>query len=162
MTVATVVPGIDVRRLRAELGAPSAAIGPLKMVDRLLVDESAASWHPISTVADRRPGHRIPCEVAAVLSPLDDRGRPTTVPKLDVRLTDVSEFGVGITHRNPMPHRLVHLVFPSTAGQLVRLLVRLKWCRFKRADFYQSGGQILRVVDWSNQASDRPDPEPLD
>jgi hypothetical protein len=162
MTVATVAPGIDVRRLRAELGASTAAIGPLKTVDRLLVGESAASWHPVTTVTDRRPGHRIPCEVVGVLSPLDDRGRPTTAPKLDVRLTDVSEFGVGISHRHPMPHRLVHLVFPSSAGQLVRLLVRLKWCRFKRADCYQSGGQILRVVDWSGQASERLIRESLD
>jgi hypothetical protein len=162
MSVATVAPGIDVRRLRAELGAPSSAIGPLKTIDRLLVGESAASWHPVTTVADRRPGHRIPCEVAAVLSPLDDLGRPTTAAKLDVRLVDVSEFGVGITHRLPMPHRLVHLVFPSTAGQLVRLLVRLKWCRFKRADFYQSGGQILRVVDSAAQASEKLNRETLD
>jgi hypothetical protein len=156
MSVATVTPAIDVRGIHAELVRSAPPGGPLKTLDRLSVDQSAASWHPVTTVTDRRPGHRIPCDVAAVLSPLDDRGRPTAAARLDVLLTDVSEFGVGIAHRHPMPHRLVHLVFPSTAGQLVRLLVRLKWCRFKRADFYQSGGQILRVVKPEDLAPEPP------
>jgi hypothetical protein len=45
-----------------------------------------------------------------------------------------------------MAHRLVLLAFETAADGPVRLVVRLKWCRFKRADLYESGGQILRVL----------------
>lgn len=145
MTVATVVPVLDAHHLPEQIAGPASA-GPLEPPDRFPAGEPLASWHPVTTVADRRPGHRIPCDVAAVLAPLDERGQLMPAAGLDVQLTDVSEFGVGIAHRHPMPHRFVHLAFKSAAGQLVRLLVRLKWCRFKRADFYQSGGKIVRVL----------------
>ena len=49
-------------------------------------------------------------------------------------------------HRHPMPHRLVLLTYEAEPGQSTGLVVRLKWCRFKRSDFYQSGGQIVRVM----------------
>jgi hypothetical protein len=45
-----------------------------------------------------------------------------------------------------MPHRLVLVAFESTNDGPVRLVVRLKWCRFKQAGVYESGGQILRVL----------------
>lgn len=105
-----------------------------------------ASWHPVSTVADRRPGHRIPCNLPAELVPLDERGRLRGALPLAVQLVDLSDHGIGIMHPHPMPHRLVLVTFETEIGKSTRLVVRLKWCRFKRADFYQSGGQILRVL----------------
>ena len=108
--------------------------------------ELTASWHPISTVADRRPGHRLPCNFLADLVPLDEQGRVPGVASLEVQVTDLSQRGIGIMHPQPMPHRLVLLTYADEAGQSTRLIVRLKWCRFKRSDFYQSGGQIVRVL----------------
>lgn len=111
-----------------------------------ILRELTASWHPVSTVADRRPERRIPCNFRADLLPLDEDGRPTGEPSLEIHVIDRSTRGIGIVHRHPMPHRLVLITYVSDAGEMLRLLVRLKWCRFKRADFYQSGGQIVRAV----------------
>jgi hypothetical protein len=154
MTVVTVPPALDVHGLPEPISGPAFTVGTQDQASPIPTVESQASWHPVTTVADRRPGHRVPCDVAATLAPLDDRGRLTSAAGLDVRLTDVSEFGVGIVHRHPMPHRLVQLAFQTAAGQLVRLLVRLKWCRFKRADFYQSGGKIVRVLKSGETATE--------
>jgi hypothetical protein len=45
-----------------------------------------------------------------------------------------------------MPHRLVLLMFETPEKHQRRLVVRLKWCRFKRTDVYESGGQIVRAL----------------
>src|SRR5262249_11685308 len=73
-------------------------------------------------------------------------------PPLEVRVFDTSAHGVGIRHSAPLPDRLVVLAFETEADGPVRLLVRLKWCRFKHADVYESGGLILRVLNCREQA----------
>jgi len=118
-----------------------------------LLRELTASWQPASNVANRRREHRFPCDLTASLAAVDNRGRILAGPPLSVRIKDVSLHGVGIVHPDPMPHRLVLLAFTTAEQHPVRLLVRLKWCRFKRVDVYESGGQILRVLE----ADERPD-----
>lgn len=111
-----------------------------------LLRELTASWHPTSTVADRRREHRFRCDLSAALVPLDNKGRILAGVPLEVRVKDLSRHGVGIVHPDPMPYRLALLAFSTAENETVRLLIRLKWCRFKRANFYESGGQILRVL----------------
>ena len=111
-----------------------------------LLRDLTASWHPESTVADRRHNHRVPCEIEAVLVPMDDQYQTVRSDPLAVMVADLSKCGVGIVHRHPLPHRLALIEYELASGILVRLMVRLKWCRFKSADFYESGGQILRVL----------------
>ncbi len=119
----------------------------LRTVDpQALFRELTASWHPSSTVVNRRDSHRIPCEIEAVLLPIDDRDQAIRSDVLAVLIANLSKCGVGIVHRQPLPHRLALIEYDLTSGILVRLLVQLKWCRFKGADVYESGGQILRVL----------------
>jgi hypothetical protein len=110
-----------------------------------LLRDLTASWHHESTVVDRRQNHRIPCEIEAVLLPLDEQDQVAPVEPLAILIANLSKCGVGIVHRHPLPHRLAMIEYTLISGNLVRLMVRLKWCRFKGADFYESGGQILRV-----------------
>jgi hypothetical protein len=105
-----------------------------------------ASWRPVSIVTERRREQRRPCDLGAVLVPLDKQGKAFAAPPLKVRIKDVSQHGVGISHSEPMAHRVALIEFETRADGLVRLVVRLKWCRFKRTDLYESGGQILRVL----------------
>lgn len=118
-----------------------------------LVRELTASWRPASTVADRRREHRLSCDLPAELVPLDISGRPLAGSPLAVEVKDLSRHGIGIAHRNPMPHRLVLVTFETADNQLVRAQVRLKWCRFKGTDLYESGGQIVRVLTPFSQES---------
>lgn len=111
-----------------------------------LLQELTASWHPLSTVADRRREHRLPCDLAATLVPFDDADEAVAGLPLEVRMKDISKHGLRIAHPEPMPHRLVLLAFETAEGGQMRVMVRLKWCRFKRTDIYESGGQIVRVL----------------
>jgi len=117
-----------------------------------LLRDLTASWHPESTVVDRRHNHRIPCEIAANLVPLDDQDQTVRPDPLAVLIANLSKCGVGIVHRHPLPHRLALIEYELPSGNLVQLTVRLKWCRFKGADLYESGGQIVRVLQNSIQS----------
>ncbi len=111
-----------------------------------LLRSLTASWRPVSIVVERRRDDRVSRDLAGVLIPLEgDTKTPAGVP-LDVRVSDVSSYGIGITHPAPMACRLAMLAFETPADGSIRLVVRLKWCRFKRAGLYESGGQILRVL----------------
>ncbi|MBI3860602.1 MAG: hypothetical protein HY290_01760 [Planctomycetia bacterium] len=111
-----------------------------------ILRELTASWHPVTTVVNRRPGHRARCNYRAELVPLDDASCLPAAAAMEVQVTDLSRNGIGIMHLHAMPHRLVLVSYQTEAGRLARVVVRLKWCRFKRAEYYQSGGQIVRVL----------------
>jgi hypothetical protein len=133
---------------RRELASPT---NTLHAADhRALLRDLTASWRPESTVVDRRHKHRIPCEITARLVPLDDQDRTVGSEPLAVLIANLSNCGVGIVHRHPLPHRQALIEYTLASGNLVRVSVLLKWCRFKGADFYESGGQILRVEQVSN------------
>src|SRR5437762_2380060 len=145
-TAAQLASQLDAVPAPTQTTAPDAGFDSNDEQHLALLRELTASWHPVSTVADRRPGHRVPCNFAAELIPLDQRGSHSGRTAMSVQVTDLSKRGIGIMHPHPMPHRLVQLTFTPEPGQLTRLVVRLKWCRFKRADVYQSGRQIVRVL----------------
>jgi len=111
-----------------------------------LLHSLTASWRPAPIFVERRIEHRVPCDLPAVLVELDEQGNAVTSSAVDVRIKDLSGHGLGISHPEPMPHRLVLVAFESTNEGPVRLVVRLKWCRFKQAGVYESGGQILKVL----------------
>jgi hypothetical protein len=111
-----------------------------------LLRELTASWHPESTVVNRRDSHRIPCEIAAVLHPVDDQDQIVGTEPMTVLIANLSKCGVGLVHRHPLPYRQALIEYELPSGTLVRLVVRLKWCRFKGTGCYESGGQILRVL----------------
>jgi hypothetical protein len=133
----------------------------LRTTDRhALLRELTASWLPESTVINRRDSHRVPCEIVAVLLPVDGlsqdglnqggREQVDRTDPLDVLIANLSKCGVGLVHRLPLPHRLVQIEYELASGTNARLLVRLKWCRFKGTGCYESGGQILRVLHSAN------------
>lgn len=111
-----------------------------------LLRDLTASWLPESTVINRRDSHRIPCEITAALLPIDDQDQIIRVDPMAVLIANLSKCGVGIVHCQPLPHRLAQIEYELAPGCFTRLVVRLKWCRFKGTDYYESGGQILRVL----------------
>ncbi|HLJ11356.1 MAG TPA: hypothetical protein VKU82_09205 [Planctomycetaceae bacterium] len=111
-----------------------------------LLRDLTASWHSAAPVTERRREHRISCDFPAVFVPLDEEGEPLADSAMDVRVKNVSRHGIGIMHPQAMTHRLALLAFDTAASEPVRLLVRLNWCRFKRINVHESGGQILKIL----------------
>jgi hypothetical protein len=129
--------------------SPTATIATEDLAAELIAEgftELTASWQSGSTVGERRREHRYPCNLPALLVPLDSQGLSVASVPLEVRIKDISKSGIGISHPDPMPHRLVLLTFETPEKKQRRLIVRLKWCRFKGTDVYESGGQIVRAL----------------
>ena len=110
-----------------------------------VINELAASWGSRAPAGERRSERRIQCRFSALLVPVADSGQALDLAPWKVTIRDLSGSGIGIAHIEPLPHRLVLLASDTAAGEPIRLLVRLKWCRFKGADVYESGGQIVRI-----------------
>jgi hypothetical protein len=102
-----------------------------------LWQELLASWQNTVPAAERRQGHRRRAAVTVTR---------VVGPPQEVRVKDVSPRGVAIVHVEPLPYRKVLLTFSNPNGKTTSLVVRLKWCRFKKSGEYESGGQFLRRV----------------
>ena len=99
---------------------------------------------------DRRDEHRQTIACMFELTPvnLDDLS-PLSDP-ITVIGKDISPGGLHFYHQQTMPyqHVLVSPVAP-TAIELAdspKILLKLRWCRFLRPGWYDSGGQFVRVV----------------
>ena len=134
---------LDVPPLTA--AAAATGIEPLGEQVTTLINELAASRDPRTPMPERRREHRIRCSVPSLLVALADNGQALDVAPWKVTIRDLSRSGIGIAHPEPMPYRLVLLSFETAASEPVRLLARLKWCRFKHTGVHESGGQVLRV-----------------
>lgn len=111
-----------------------------------LLADLPASWGEAIAVADRRAENRFWCDSRARLTPIDDLpGRPEAAP-ISVVLTDISRHGIGFSHSEPLPYRLVQVAIGQGDPSSPILVVRLQWCRFRKPGAYESGGQIQRIV----------------
>jgi hypothetical protein len=111
-----------------------------------LLAELPASWHAATAVPDRRAEPRFRCDCTALLTPLDE-GEVATAEPVRVAIADISRHGIGLIHREPLPHRQALITIESFGDAPVQFIVRLKWCRFKSPERYESGGQIVRVLE---------------
>jgi hypothetical protein len=126
-----------------DVGRRSAAAQVIEMS----VHEFLASWRSPSCESELRHELRVSCDERAYLMPLDEGAVVPLEKPLAVQIRDISRHGVGIVHPEVLPYRHVLLRLDPTSGPVVRLVVRLKWCRFKKNGGYESGGPIVKVLD---------------
>lgn len=110
-----------------------------------LLDELPANWFESAKVSDRRAEPRCWCDSQALLTPLDEppvNGDGSPIP---IALTDISRHGIGFSHAEPLPYRMVRITFDCDDVSAPILVVRLQWCRFRKPGICESGGQIQRV-----------------
>lgn len=56
-----------------------------------------------------------------------------------------SRDGLGFFHQQPIPYRDL-LMQVEPAAEELWLLLRIRWCRFLRLGWYESGGQFVKTV----------------
>jgi hypothetical protein len=112
----------------------------------LLLDDLPASWFDSAKVVECRSESRCACDIRAVLIPLDEMAGEGSRSPIPIVLTDISRHGIGFSHSEPMPYRLVQIAFESTDNPGPILVARLQWCRFRSPGIYESGGKIQRVL----------------
>ena len=105
----------------------------------------SATYQPVKG-AQRRADQRFPYAKLVLLRPLDAHGEPLDGEPTVAVGKHLSERGIGFYHPGPMPHRLVEAEIDLPNGQSCRFVVELKWCRFTRLGWYESGGRFLALA----------------
>ena len=100
---------------------------------------------------DRREDERYAFPCMFELTPV----HPDDLEILDDPITvvgkDISQSGLHFFHHASIPYQYMKMsvISPTTIDALdtPQLLVKLRWCRFLRPGWYDSGGQFLRVIE---------------
>ncbi len=95
---------------------------------------------------ERRHRARFPYPRLMRLIPLNEDGSRSDAPPFTVVGKHLSEEGLGFYHAIPLPHRQMLAQFELPGGGVVSFHVVLRWCRFIRDGWYESGA---RLVKWA-------------
>ncbi len=97
--------------------------------------------------AERRSSDRVAVPFLLRLTPLDPDGQPLTEEAITVVGKDISQRGLSFFHEHSLPYRraMIELEHPE-AGPLCMEL-DICWCRFTKLGWYESGGNLTRVID---------------
>ncbi|MCI0491411.1 MAG: hypothetical protein L0Z07_00575 [Planctomycetes bacterium] len=99
-----------------------------------------------SAVAERRCHERLALPIPVRLTPLDHAGRPLAEQAITVVGRDISPRGLSFFHEETLTYRraIIEVDHPEL-GQF-SAEVDIRWCRFARRGWYESGGRLLGVV----------------
>jgi hypothetical protein len=104
-----------------------------------------STLYPKVTVVERRRETRYPFPFLIYLTPVDDDGTPCG-ESIVVVGKHVSERGLGFYHAKPIAHRRVVASLERPHNGYYAFLLDLRWCRFTRQGWYESGGRFLESV----------------
>lgn len=105
---------------------------------------------PKVSVVERRGDTRYPFPFLIHLAPADDLAAQDG-ESIVVAGKHLSERGLGFFHPQPLPYRRVIASLerpghPSASHGWYAFLLELRWCRFTRHGWYESGGRFLEAV----------------
>jgi hypothetical protein len=102
--------------------------------------------YPRNDLVERRSDNRYPFPYLANLTPVGPDGVTPAGNDVVVVGKHLSEQGFGFYHRDPLPYRRMILSLESRNGVWIAFLIDLKWCRFTKGGWYESGGRFLQTV----------------
>lgn len=110
-------------------------------VENMLQQAARARIVPL----DLRSEPRYPCAKLICLLPINRSSLVQVDDPVWVVGKELSVGGLGFFHQQPIPHRDLLMQVDPSAEELW-LILRLRWCRFLRPGWYESGGQFVKTV----------------
>ena len=97
--------------------------------------------------AERRRHDRVAVPFLLRLTPLDPEGEPLNDEAVTVVGKDISQRGLSFFHEHSLPYRraMIELEHPEVGPLCME--VDICWCRFSKLGWYESGGNLTRVID---------------
>jgi hypothetical protein len=109
------------------------------------VVESLLRIHSDRPIDERRSEIRHPYSKLIELLPIDKRTLRSIGDPITVVGKELSVGGIGFYHHEVIPYR--YLLVPVSQGKIdAWLLTRIRWCRFLKPGWYESGGQFVRKI----------------
>jgi hypothetical protein len=112
---------------------------------RLQVWGLLSTLYPKQEFMERRNETRYPFPYLVHITPVAADGVTPQGDTVVVVGKHLSEQGLGFYHPKPLPFRRV-IASLENNGRWIGFLLDLKWCRFTRQGWYESGGRILESV----------------
>ncbi|MCC6126795.1 MAG: hypothetical protein IT426_17670 [Pirellulales bacterium] len=112
---------------------------------RLQVWGLLSTLYPQKDFLERRNETRYPFPYLVHITPVAADGVTVKGETVVVVGKHLSEQGLGFYHPMPLPFRRA-IASLENNGRWVGFLIDLKWCRFTRQGWYESGGRILESV----------------
>jgi hypothetical protein len=106
-----------------------------------------STLYPKVTVVERRRETRYPFPFLIYLTPVGEDGVTPCGESIVVVGKHVSERGLGFYHAKPIAHRRVVASLERPHDGWYAFLLDLRWCRFTRQGWYESGGRFLEAVN---------------
>ncbi len=101
--------------------------------------------------SDTRRSARFAFPRLVYVTPAEADGQPSRVGTFVAAGRHISDGGLGFFHPDPIPYREVIVSLEETPGEWRSFLMELRWCKFIRQGWYESGGRLLSTVptpDW--------------
>jgi hypothetical protein len=105
-----------------------------------------STLYPKVTVVERRRETRYPFPFLIYLTPFGDDSTTPCGESIVVVGKHVSERGLGFYHAKPLAQRRVVASLERPHDGWYAFLLDLRWCRFTRQGWYESGGRFLEAV----------------
>ncbi len=102
--------------------------------------------YPRNDLLERRHDNRYPFPSLIHLTPVGKDGHSAEGATVVVVGKHLSEHGFSFYHQAPLPYRRMIASLEGRRGQWVGFLIDLKWCRFSKGGWYESGGRFLQTV----------------
>lgn len=100
---------------------------------------------PKQDILDRRSENRYAFPYLMHLTPVAEDGLTPKGEHIVVVGKHISEHGLGFYHPKPLPYKRM-IVSLECNGHWLGFLIDLRWCRFTKQGWYESGGRFLQSV----------------
>jgi hypothetical protein len=97
--------------------------------------------------AERRRYDRSPVPYLFRLTPLDADGQPLAGQPMTVVGRDISPRGMSFFHEQPLLFRRAIVTLDHPEVPTFTVEVDIRWCRFAKVGWYESGARLIRYVD---------------
>jgi hypothetical protein len=104
-----------------------------------------SSLYPKQEILERRSESRYPFPYLIHLTAVADDGVTPQGESIAVVGKHLSERGLGFYHPKPLPYRRM-IVSLECHGHWVGFLIDIRWCRFTKQGWYESGGRFIQPV----------------
>jgi hypothetical protein len=101
--------------------------------------------YPMQEILDRRNENRYAFPYLVHLTPVADDGITPQGNSITVVGKHLSDHGLGFYHPKPLPYRRM-IVSLECNGHWLGFLIDLRWTRFTKQGWYESGGRFLQSV----------------